>query len=200
MICLAVNTATTVLSVALTHDEEVLHYFETPEIRNQGNLVMSHMQAALAKHELKYGDLGIIAAVTGPGSFTGIRLGLAAARGAALAAGVPVTGVSSFDMFGEGADLVAVESWRDELYFRFRDQAPVNVTPEEMAKQLPAGLTVAGDAAEKILPLLKNARRLDAAGNAVAAARIAVRQKEWLKPVPFYVREADISQPKQKRV
>ena len=210
MICLAVNAATSVLSVALVRDEEVLHLYESHETRDQGNLLIRHAQDALDKSGLEYQDLDLLAAVTGPGSFTGIRLGIAAVRGLGMAANVPVTGVNSFDLYAarkEGAlNLVAIESWREELYFRLIDDkgqdviAPVNITPEEMAEKVKGEeelVVVSGDAAEKILPLLPNAHiATQDIPNAGTAARLAIAQAEHMRPVPFYLRGADISKPK----
>ena len=104
--CLAVNTATKVLSLALVEGEEVLHFYETAETRDQGNLLLGHIQSGLKKSNLGFADLDVLAVVTGPGSFTGIRIGLATMRGIALAADKPLIGLSSFDMFAvRGADV-----------------------------------------------------------------------------------------------
>lgn len=190
---LAVNTATTILSVAITDGDRVLHLYETSETRDQGNLLLKHIQEGLDKNGLTYNDLDLLAAVTGPGSFTGIRIGLAAVRGLALAAGKPAVGVSSFDMFGD-ADLVAVESWREELYFRLKGRAAVNLSPEDFVKTLDAPVrSVAGDAAEKVLPLLPGAVAQKEVANAAAVARIAAGMRERPEPVPFYLREADVT-------
>src|SRR3989338_6128567 len=99
MKCLAVNTATTVLSVALLDGGKVLHVFQTPETRDQGNLVLGHVREALDARGLSFPDLDLLAVVTGPGSFTGIRIGLSAMRGLALAASLPLIGATSFDIF-----------------------------------------------------------------------------------------------------
>jgi tRNA threonylcarbamoyladenosine biosynthesis protein TsaB len=204
MKCLAVNTATSVLSVALIDGDEVLYYFETPETRDQGNLLLKHAGAGLEKAGMAYTDLDLLAVVTGPGSFTGIRIGIAAMRGIALAANVPCAGVSSFDMFAVpgGNNLVAVESWREELYFRLDGTEPVNVTPDVFAGRVTGPVTVSGDAAEKIMPFLKNAKIFEAKQNALHAGLFAIsnwKSKEnGLKDmlaVPFYLREADISLP-----
>ena len=93
MICLAVNTANTLLSVALSRDGAVLWHFESTETRDQGNLLLQQAKQGLAGAGLGFSDLRLLAVTTGPGSFTGIRIGLAAMRGLSLAAKVPVLGV-----------------------------------------------------------------------------------------------------------
>jgi len=210
MKCLAVNTATKILSVALLDDDRVLHLYQTAETRDQGNLLLRHIRAGLDKNGLTFDDLDLLAVTTGPGSFTGIRIGLAAVRGIALAANKPVTGVSSFDMFAVPGvnNLVAVESWRDEPYFRLVGAdgrvliSPVNEMPEVFAARLPdMSLTVSGDAAEKIMPILPPGTILHKPeANAVRVAQVAVNSwnpEEFpIRPTPFYLRPADITLPR----
>lgn len=212
MICLAANTATTVLSVALLRDGSVLDSYETTETREQGNLLLLHAGNMLKGQGLSYNDVDLFAVCTGPGSFTGIRIGLAALRGLALAAGKPVVGVDSFAMFGPDpdpryADLVAVESWREELYFRLTGPhgeeviPPVNETPDALAMRLKAlNLTwpvrISGDAVDKVAPLVGGPCVVVPQGlGAAAIGRKAIKNQklENKKPIPFYLREADVT-------
>lgn len=200
MKCLAVNTATTTLSLALVEDGKTLHLFESKETRDQGNLLIKNIQDALSQNKVRFDDLDLLAAVTGPGSFTGIRIGLSAMRGLSLAAKKPLVGVSSFDMFAVEADenLVAVESLREELYFRLtgpKGQITVNETPEDFAKRIEnfSGV-ISGDAAEKIAPFFPKAAVSKESANAVTVARLAAaRPPGGEKPVPYYLREADVT-------
>lgn len=198
MICLAVNTATTILSVAIHDGANCLFHYATPETRDQGNLLMRHIQEGLVAAGIGFADIGLLAAATGPGSFTGIRIGLAAMRGIALAADLPITGLSSFDLFAEPAagrrNVVAVESWREELYFKVDEAEAVNLSPQDFAATLGSGAYhVSGDAAQKLAPFmpadttyattLPDARRL---------AEMALAQNgRHAEPVPFYLRPAD---------
>lgn len=214
MICLAVNTATTVLSVALLEDEKVLHLFETAETRDQGNLLLKHVGEALKKTGRSYNDIDLLAVVTGPGSFTGIRIGLAAMRGIALAAAKPIAGLTSFEMFAENHEgkinAVAVESWREELYFTAYDAEgktllpPVNETPELFAARM-AGMEgdifISGDAAQKLAEFLPQAQVSPKTGNAVNAGLLAMRKGAGAeKPLPFYLREADVTFPHDRKL
>lgn len=164
MKCLAVNTANTILSLALTDGDRVLQTFESAETRDQGNLLLRHIRDALDKEKLKFEDLNLFAVVTGPGSFTGIRIGLATMRALSMAAKVPVIGVSSFEMFASPksghVNIIAVESWREELYFQALDGggneviAPINVSPAVSATKLRENVTSPGGTTAAALEVL----------------------------------------------
>ncbi|HYD19132.1 MAG TPA: tRNA (adenosine(37)-N6)-threonylcarbamoyltransferase complex dimerization subunit type 1 TsaB [Patescibacteria group bacterium] len=210
MKCLAVNTANTLLTLALVSDGRVLHAYETTETRDQGNLLLQHAQKALDQAGLRYGDLDLLAVVTGPGSFTGIRIGLATMRALAMAAQVPVMGVSSFELYAaqrEGhANIIVIESWREELYFQVNDAfgkpvaAPVNLSPEDFLatlRDIPGPFLLSGDAVDKMVAVLPGAARNDGQVTAADAARIASAKFAAAgageRPVPFYLREADVT-------
>ena len=111
--------------------------------------------------------LDLIAATLGPGSFTGVRIAIAAARGLALATGAKLWGADSLTVMAQGAvaetDLrqagrpfaVAVDARRSMLYFGLFDaagarlQGPVLIAPEDAAALLPGDVAVAvGSGAE----------------------------------------------------
>ncbi|MDI1226685.1 MAG: tRNA (adenosine(37)-N6)-threonylcarbamoyltransferase complex dimerization subunit type 1 TsaB [bacterium] len=210
MKCLAVNTANTLLTLALVVDGQLMHTYETSETRDQGNLLLQHAQKALDAAGLTYQQLDLLAVVTGPGSFTGIRIGLATMRALAMAAEVPVMGVSAFELFTAQrtghTNIICVESWREELYFQVNDAAgntvipPVNLSPEDFLQKLTSvsePYLLSGDAAEKLQPLLPAAVTHDAKITAVDAARIGIakfqKAGQGEHPVPFYLREADVT-------
>lgn len=209
---LAVNTANALLSLSLMDGDKELHAYETAETRDQGNLLLTHIMEAMEQAGLDYEKLDLLAVVTGPGSFTGIRIGLAAMRAMALAAGVPVIGVSSFELFAvpQKTNIICLESWRDELYFQVNGQGgetlipPVSLTPEDFVPKLsavPKPYVLSGDAAEKLARLIKDAALYGVKVTAADAARIAVQKfaaqgGKAERPVPFYLRDADITMPK----
>jgi tRNA threonylcarbamoyl adenosine modification protein YeaZ len=213
MKCLAVNTATKLLSIALVDGDDVKHLFETPEMRDQGNVLLGHVKDGLAQNKISFFDLDLLAVVTGPGSFTGIRLGLATMRGIALAADKPLIGMSSFDMFAvrepDAANIVAVESWREQLYFGLLDSTGsplteyMNETPEIFLQRalpfIPANqkIVISGDAKKTVTHLFERAALADKDNNAVDVARLAIQKFKsgttFEKPLPFYLREADVT-------
>jgi tRNA threonylcarbamoyladenosine biosynthesis protein TsaB len=215
MKCLAANTANALLSIALTDNGKVLHSYESAETRDQGNLLLRHMRDALEKAKIRFQDLDLLAVVTGPGSFTGIRIGLATMRALSLAAKVPVIGVSSFEMFAVPkpghTNLIAIESWREELYFQANDdkgnllRPPSNVSAGDFAvavSGLPGPFVISGDAAGKLAALLPEAIVYSGQPSAADVARLAVKcfreTGRAARPLPFYLREADVTMPKNR--
>lgn len=220
--CLAVNTANTLMSVALMEGDDVAYAWQTEQTRDQGNLLLHHAGAGLQAAGWSYDSLDLLAVVTGPGSFTGIRIGLAAMRGLAMAAGLPLAGVTSFELYARplaGAlNLVAIESWREELYFQGMDAAgntvvsPVNETPEAFAARVKAyepnesKFVISGDAAHTLHAALPHAACANMQATAETAARIALKRlaEQGLeafstRPAPYYLRAADVTISSKKR-
>jgi tRNA threonylcarbamoyladenosine biosynthesis protein TsaB len=157
---------------------------------------------ALAASGLAARDLDAVAATVGPGSFTGIRAGLALASGLALAAGIPVVGVSVAEAiaaslpdvppgaFGEHL-WVAIDSRRGHV---FLDRAGELASYALASLPRPAGpVVLAGDAAEAVAPFLGAEARLaavllpDAAGVARAAALRLAGRLPPRASLPLYV-------------
>lgn len=208
---LAVNTAAARLSLALAEgaaggDARILFEAEVDEPRDQGNYMLHTITDGLARQNIAFADLDLMLAVTGPGSFTGIRIGLAAMHGFALAAAVPLAGMTSFALYAAAVPvatrhrLTVMESWREELYFQLDAGAPFNVTPAQAFDMLSQqgiadrDLTLLGDAAAKMTALLPQARVDAAQPNAADAARLAIQQPDLRgTPDPFYLRPADVT-------
>lgn len=94
VITLAIDTSADYASVALGRGEEVLSSVTLSERRSAEGLIREIDRLARA-HQADYSRLSQVAVCLGPGSYTGIRIGIATAQAIALAKGVPVVGVSS---------------------------------------------------------------------------------------------------------
>jgi tRNA threonylcarbamoyladenosine biosynthesis protein TsaB len=96
MITLAIDTSTPRGAAALLRDDKPLAE-EAFDRSQAGESLFDASARLLAKHQLGMPDIGLLAVGLGPGSFTGIRAGIAAAKGLALPRKLPIKGASSFD-------------------------------------------------------------------------------------------------------
>jgi tRNA threonylcarbamoyl adenosine modification protein YeaZ len=140
MLILAFDTATDVATSALVDDGEVLG-----ERTSRAVTLLEDVDALLRQAGARTGDLQGLAVGTGPGSFTGLRVGLATARGLALSLGLPVAGVSTLDALAAGAPgaLPVIDARRGEV-FVLHDEPRV-LAPQDL--QLDAGTVCVGDGA-----------------------------------------------------
>ncbi len=105
---LVIDTATSASSVAVTVDGcLVSECFANPD-RNHSSSLMGLLDQALTCAGMSLDDLRAIAVTVGPGSFTGLRVGIAAAKGLALATGRPVVGISTLAMLAMNLPHAAV--------------------------------------------------------------------------------------------
>jgi tRNA threonylcarbamoyladenosine biosynthesis protein TsaB len=141
VLTLAFDTATSVATAALVRDGEVLGERASRAVR-----VLADADDLLREAGRDCSELGGIAVGVGPGSFTGLRLGLAAARGLAFALDLPVAGVSTLDALAAGAPgaLPIIDAGRREVFTRVKDE-PFAVAPDEL--ELEPGTLCVGDGA-----------------------------------------------------
>lgn len=138
MLVLAFDTATDRATSALVGDGELLG-----ERVSRASTLLEDVDALLRQAGAHAGDVDALAVGTGPGSFTGTRIGLAAARGLGLALGVPAAGVSTLDALAAGAPgaLAVVDAKRRELFVA----GPRVLAPAEL--ELEPGTLCVGDGA-----------------------------------------------------
>jgi len=99
---LGIETATARQSVALLEDEQVLAETSFSSEWTRGGQLLSTLDAVLQKAGVRPHDLDVIAVSVGPGSFTGVRLGLATAKGLVLGADSQLVGVSTLEVLAAG--------------------------------------------------------------------------------------------------
>ena len=146
---LAFDTATDVATSALVDDGEVLG-----ERASRAVTLLEDVDALLRQGGAHPRDLDALAIGTGPGSFTGVRIGLAVARGLALALDLPGAGVSTLAALAAGAPgaVPVVDARRSEV-FALVDGGPVVVAPAEL--EVTAGTEYVGDGALRYRTLLE---------------------------------------------
>ena len=145
MLILAFDTATDLATSALVADGVTLG-----ERTTRPQSLLADVDALLEAAGVVPADLEGIVVGTGPGSFTGTRIGLAVARGFALSLGLPVAGVSTLAALATGAEgaFPVIDARRGEVFV----PGPRAVTPDELVS--PAGSVLVGDGACRYRDLL----------------------------------------------
>lgn len=120
VLILSLDTTTGAGSVALSDGARLLELAPIDPAQPIATHVPGDLAALVARHGVTLPRIDVFTVATGPGSFTGLRIGIAAMQGLALAEGKPLVGVSAFDALVQlaGARRVApwIDAWRGEVY------------------------------------------------------------------------------------
>lgn len=100
---LHLETATNVCSVALSEGDTLLAFKETDEDRSHGSVLTVFMQKVLDQASYKASDIDAIAISKGPGSYTGLRIGVSVSKGFAYAQNIPVIGIPTLRVLTKAA-------------------------------------------------------------------------------------------------
>jgi len=127
-IILAIDTSSSEARLAVSIAENVIAALVIRNDRPHSQTLFSQISTLLQLADMKVEEIGAFAAATGPGSFTGLRVGLAAVKGLADSLRKPCLGVDSLDLHAlasgiDGAHLVMLCAGRGEVYCGFRDVA-----------------------------------------------------------------------------
>lgn len=220
---LAFDTAQGALSAAIVSGENVLaHHFEL-RTRGHAEELMGVIAKVLQEAHLTPADLGVLAVTIGPGTFTGLRVGLAAARGMALARALPLVGITTLEAVAsvvtaqEDEVIAAVfDARRGEIYLQIFDAnhkalTQAMIVPLEQALiHVPGDRVIAvGTGAELLANQIEQAADLrcrladnPAQPDALNVARLALAQLKVhgpdhfrRAPAPVYLRPPDAKLP-----
>jgi tRNA threonylcarbamoyladenosine biosynthesis protein TsaB len=213
MLILAFDTSVAACSACLWRGGAVLASAREVMDQGQAEALMPLIESVMTEAGVKYADLDRIAVTAGPGSFTGVRVGLAAARGLGLAANKPVVGVMTTEVLaaavteaGTAHILAAIDTKRGDLYVHefdghLREVASVRaIAPGELAAWSQSDdVLVVGDGAAIAVAAIGPRARLATAGalpEAAVLARLASQSQPTPGgPLPVYVRAPDAVMP-----
>jgi tRNA threonylcarbamoyladenosine biosynthesis protein TsaB len=201
MIVLVIDTAGTGCFAALyDSDRDIVLGAAGADIgRGHAERLMEFVDAALDAAGMNLPDIDRVAVTIGPGSFTGIRVGVAAARGLALALGVPAVGVSTLAALAAdrpGPSLIAIDAKRDEVYWQRFAADGSAATPPAIASVEAARAVVLADGEAlggSAAALLRADAGAETDGVSIATvARLGARLDPAVnQPKPLYLRGPD---------
>jgi tRNA threonylcarbamoyladenosine biosynthesis protein TsaB len=216
-VVLAFDTAGSACSVAVGRGDALLGEERQAMRHGHAEALLPMIDRVMATARLTPGDLDVVAVSVGPGGFTGIRAGLAAAHGLALASGARLLGVTSFAAVaaliptGERRLLVALDSRRADFYVQLFDRQgdacgePEAVLPGRLGAWTgDAPLRVGGDVAEAAAAAIGT--RVEILPNSAPDARgVLAAVRRWPERADgaaraLYLRPPDVSFPKARRV
>ena len=220
MLVLALDTTTKTGSCAVARDGRVVREIGGDHERPHDARLPGDLMALLERERIAVQAIDAYAVATGPGSFTGLRIGIATMQGLAFAAGKPLVGISAFDALarvgrfprasgagGPGrAERIAtwIDAWRGEVYAALYEggrevEPPVVQRPDVLLSRLPADTRFVGDAAAIYRDLIGADRVAEPAAPLLAGmlarmATDAIRAGHAPPPHairPLYVRRSD---------
>jgi tRNA threonylcarbamoyladenosine biosynthesis protein TsaB len=155
--CLALDTTTPGGSCAIVRDGRIVREAAGDRDRPHDTRLPRDLMTLLAEARVDLRDVDVYAVATGPGSFTGLRIGIATVQGLAFAAGKPLVGVSVFAALARtagAAPAVAtwVDAWRGDVFAaRYEDQIetepPTVEPPAAILRRVSAPTLFIGDGA-----------------------------------------------------
>lgn len=220
---LAIDTASSACSVAARIDGKTCARVFERMSRGQSEALVPMVMGVLSDLRMKLDVFDLIAVTRGPGAFTGLRIGLATARGLSLASNVPCFGVTTTQAIAEAAQdrgevlaplVVALDSKRSDIYIQvFNPEGCVLSDPEAIPIEglrpridelsLTGPVRVVGDASDRVLSempeicIKSDASEVpDAAFVAQLAERLYIPGTPINPPAALYLRPADAALPK----
>lgn len=204
---LAFDTSAGRCAVGLFEDGATLASREERRERGHAERLFPMIEDCFAAVGRSLSSLTLIAVCTGPGNFTGARIGVAAARGLALSTGARAIGVDRFEALAEGLKgsvCVALAGRGGTLHIaRFKRGALVGeaaTVPAVEGGNFAEGALVVGDGARALIDAAGTGRLGDEDGDAplAALALIAARARpDTPRPAPRYLRPAAAAQPRE---
>jgi len=206
MVTLAINTASRNTQIALIEDIKVLKEKEWTSANDESEKLMPEIDKLLKSEKLTYTDLDRVVVVKGPGSFTGLRVGVSVANMISYVQKIPVYGVDTFHFIrAKNADkdieVIVLLAGRSEIYVQFEDKGRPMIHKTEAAVKLlkEKGIKkVSGELLSDQKKLFKEIKFIEPK-KTFGQAIISIDEKDLGKQdiiEPVYIKGPGISSPK----
>ena len=203
---LAIDTALGLCSAAVVYGDRVLAARSEAMLQGHQERLAPLVSEVVAGSKVTFNDIDRIGVTVGPGSFTGLRVGLSFAKGLGFARDVPVVGLDSLEAIAasaprEGTGLALIDARRGQAYVRrFEGDHPVGPSEAVTLEALMSGAApdwIAGPGVGLVSDIWQTAIVDDrAACDPVALARLAAQaDPDRHPPVPVYLRAPDAKLP-----
>lgn len=211
---LAFDTTNSGISIAILQNSTLLAKTTISESGKQAEILIPEIEKILHAQKIWYQDLDLIAATKGPGSFTGVRIGMAVARTLRIATNLPLILIDSLEAVAfkhreyHGEILVAIDARMDEFFVGkfFAQNGKITTTLESqlvklenIKKILPTTDFLLCGSGKKIIAELINKKINDTKENIEAdlVGLLALEKSPSLNHHPLYLREAKITERKK---
>lgn len=143
MIVLGLDTALAACSVAVTRDGEIVAAASEPMLRGHQERLAPMVEEVMAAAGLPFAALDRVGVTVGPGSFTGLRVGLAFAKGLGLALGRPCVGVGTLEALaacerGPGLTAAVIDARRGQVYLQAFEGGAAVMAPDVLPVEIAA--------------------------------------------------------------
>jgi tRNA threonylcarbamoyladenosine biosynthesis protein TsaB len=221
MLIAGIDTATAQVSVAIGGHEGVLASTQSCRGRQHAEVLTPAIEFTCRLARVELSEISVVAVDLGPGLFTGLRVGVAAAKAMAHALNVPMIGVSSLDLlafpvrFTSRLIVATIDARRGELFYAFYRQVPGGIqrisehqvgSPDDLASELMASgeeCLLVGDGAVRYREVFEGLKKCEiveegyaypSAASLVLLAHAQALREQWVKPwdlQPLYLRKPD---------
>jgi tRNA threonylcarbamoyladenosine biosynthesis protein TsaB len=221
MLICGIDTATAQVSVAVGGHEGVLASTQSSRGRQHAEVLTPAIQFACKQARIEYSEISVVAVDLGPGLFTGLRVGVAAAKAMAHALSVPMIGIPSLDLlafpvrFTSRLIVATIDARRGEIFYAFYRQVPGGIqrisdhqvgSPDDLASELLAAgeeCLLVGDGAIRYREVFEGLKKCEiveegfaypSATSLVLLAHAQALREQWVKPwdlEPLYLRKPD---------
>ena len=221
MLICGIDTATAQVSVAVGGHEGVLASTQSLRGRQHAEILTPAIEFTCRQARVGLSEISVVAVDLGPGLFTGLRVGVAAAKAMAYALGVPMIGVPSLDLlafpvrFTSRLIVAVIDARRGEVFYAFYRQVPGGIqrlgdhavgSPDDLASELMATseeCLLVGDGVVRYREVFEGLKKCEIveegfshpnAQSLVLLAHARALREQWVKPwdlQPLYLRKPD---------